>query len=665
MQKTKCLAGFLVAAAALVFVPFSACSGAVGTEGIRPVPLADVVISDGFWATRLETNRRVTIPYIFRQCERTGRLDNFAGAGGLANGGFEGLFFNDSDVYKIIEAAAYSLRTCPDPNLEAYVDGVIDKIAAAQWRDGYLYTYYSLPARQPEKRWTNFKEMHELYCAGHLFEAAAAYYQTTGKLKLLDVALRLADHIDSVFGPDKRVGVPGHEEIEIGLVKLYDVTGAKKYLDMAKFFIDQRGRANGRELYGKYCQDHLPVIKQHEALGHAVRATYLYSGMADAARRMQAPGYANALDRLWLNVVSKKLYITGGIGSWPGGESFGRNYELPNRTAYCESCAAVGNALWNERMFLLQGDAKYIDVLERIIYNGLLSGVSLSGEKFFYRNPLESNGKYAFNNGITTRRKWFECACCPPNIARFMASLGEYVYAQDDDTIYVNLFVGSTAVVNVKGTAVILRQKTGYPWSGDVEISVEPERPVEFSIHLRIPGWLRNRPVPSNLYRYLRRTSSQMNMSVANLSVGLQTKKGYARIQRQWNKGDVIKIHLPMPVCRVLSSDKVKANAGRVALERGPVVYCAEAVDNSAHALNIVLADDSELESEYRKDLLGGVTVLRGNAYGLYKGRQTGSPVLKKQPFLAIPYYAWSNRGVGEMAVWLARKAVAAQPATK
>ncbi len=665
MRKVKAPRGRFITIAAVVCVPF--LTGFRVGESERPtaVPPANVAIEDAFWTPRLETNRKVTIPLVFEQCEKTGRIDNFAKAGDLVKGSFKGIYFNDSDVYKIIEAASYSLRTYPDPNLEAYVDGVIDKIAAAQWRDGYLYTFYSLPVRQPEKRWTNLKDMHELYCAGHLFEAATAYYETTGKMDFLNVATRLADHIDSVFGPDKRVGVPGHEEIEIGLVKLYRVTGDHKYIRLAKFFIDHRGRANDRSLYGAYHQDHMPVTEQRQAVGHAVRAGYLYSGMADVAAWTEAGDYVHALDFLWTNVVSNKLYITGGIGSRHEGERFGENYELPNRTAYCESCAAIANAMWNHRMFLLKADARYIDVLERVIYNGFLSSVSLSGEKFFYPNPLESDGKYAFNKGMTTRRKWFECACCPPNIARFMASLGEYIYAQNDDAIYVNLFVGSTVTVNLKGNTVRLTQKTDYPWDGEVEIAVEPQHPAEFSIYLRIPGWLQNRPVPSDLYRYLRRTRSGMNMRIGDLSVGLQMKKGFARIQREWNKGDVIKIHLPMPIRRVLCNNNVKENVGKVSLERGPIVFCAESADNSGHALNIVLGDDTELEAEYRQDLLGGVTVLRGNAYGTYAATAAESSVLKKQPFTAIPYYAWSNRGAGEMAVWLARKADAAKAAAE
>ena len=611
-----------------------------GSGQLRAVGFTDVVIADGFWAPRMETNRKVTVPYDFKKCEETGRIDNFAKAGGLMEGKFEGIYFNDSDLYKVIEGAAYSLKIHPDPELEKYVDGVIEKIAAAQWEDGYLYTFYSLPQRQPEKRWTDVQHKHELYCAGHFFEGAVAYYQATGKRKILDVAIRLADYIDSVFGPGKRHDVSGHEEIEIGLVKLYRVTGDKKYLKLAKFFLDERGQSERREIYGEYCQDHKPVVEQDAAVGHAVRAGYLYSGMADVAALTGDTGYVEALERIWWDVVSKKLYITGGVGARRGGESFGEDYELPNKTAYCETCAAIANAMWNHRMFLLGGDAKYIDVLERVIYNGFLSGISLSGDEFFYPNPLASDGKYQ-------RSPWFGCACCPSNIVRFMPSLPGYAYAQQGDVLYVNLFIGGSATVKMADNTVRLEQETRYPWDGAVEITVEPKRSGEFTICVRIPGWARNEPVPSDLYRFLNESSEKVTLEVNGESVDLNIDKGFARISRRWEKGDVIELNLPMPIRRVVSHPNVKDNAGRTAIQRGPVVYCLEGVDNPQGVAKLVLPPDAKLHTEYHGELLGGIVTLKGQ----------GKMPQKSIEVVAIPYYAWSHRGKSEMAVWLLRSA--------
>jgi len=548
----------------------------------------------------------------------------------------------------VIEGAGYCLKSHPDPELEKYVDGVIDKIAAAQWEDGYIYTFYSVSRRQPEKRWSDIRGKHELYCAGHFFEGAVAYYQATGKRKILDVAIRLADKIDSVFGPTQKRDVPGHEEIEIGLVKLYGVTGDDKYLRLAKFFLDERGHAHGRKLQGEYSQDHKPVVEQSQPVGHAVRAGYLYSGMADVAALTGDSGYVNALDRIWENVVSKKLYLTGGIGARHGGESFGNDYELPNKTAYCETCAAIANAMWNHRMFLLTGVPKYIDVLERVIYNGFLSGISLKGDKFFYPNPLASDGKHQ-------RSPWFGCACCPTNIVRFIPSLPGYAYARQGDIMYVNLFIGGSAEIKMDRNTVQLKQETHYPWDGRVKITVEPKRSAKFAIYVRIPGWALNQPVPSNLYRYLNDTQKKVTLKVNDKPFALDTDKGFARIRRSWKKGDRIELNLPMPIRRVLSHENVKDNVGKVALERGPIVYCAEWPDNSGHVLNLALPDDAPLRSEHRKDMLAGVTVLRGKAKGSYSSKDGKYTVTKEQDFVAIPYYAWAHRGKGEMTVWLAR----------
>jgi DUF1680 family protein len=613
------------------------------TSGLTAVSFTDVIIADEFWAPRLETNRKVTIPYDFQKCSQTGRIDNFAKAAGLMEGEFEGIYFNDSDLYKVIEGAAYSLKSHPDPELEKYVDGVIEKIAAAQWEDGYLYTFYSLPQRQPEKRWTDVQSKHELYCAGHFFEAAVAYYQATGKRKILDVAIRLADYIDSVFGPDKKHDVPGHEEIEIGLVKLYRVTGDEKYLALAKFFLDERGRARGRKIYGEYYQDHKPVVEQDAAVGHAVRAGYLYSGMADVAALTGDTGYIEALGRIWEDVVSNKLYITGGIGARGGGETFGKAYELPNKTAYCETCAAIANAMWNHRMFLLGGDAKYIDVLEQVIYNGFLSGISLSGNKFFYPNPLASDGKYQ-------RSPWFGCACCPTNIVRFMPSLPGYAYAYKTDGVYVNLFIGGSGVVNMGENTVRLTQQTGYPWDGVVKITVEPERSEEFAVCVRIPGWAQNNPVPGDLYRFLDKNNQKATLKVNDQSVG------FVRIHRMWQEGDVIELNLPMPVRRVLSHQNVKENTGRTAVQRGPVVYCFEGADNPQGVTGLVLPSDAALQTEYRKDFLGGIVTITGQGK-IRQPKEEGKTVLQNIEVVGIPYYAWAHRGKNEMAVWLPKSA--------
>ncbi len=656
----------VLAVAAICFVP-NAAVAAVGKRDypVQAVPLTDVRITDEFWASRLETNRKVTIPYDFKKCEETGRIANFDVAAGKIEGKFRGHFgFNDSDVFKVIEGASYSLALYPDAGLEKYLDELIAKIAAAQEEDGYIYTANTIGKYADEifccvsePRWSDLKSGHELYNAGHMYEAAVAHYQATGKRSFLGVAIKNADLLCLVFGPGKKRGVPGHQEVEIGLVKLYRATGDEKYLKLAKFFLDERGNSEGHKLYGPYNQDHQPVVEQSEAVGHAVRAGYMYSGMADVAAFTSDSDYVKAIDRIWENVVSKKLHLTGGIGARHEGESFGDNYELPNKTTYNETCAAIANAMWNHRLFLLHGDAKYIDVLERILYNGFLSGVSLSGDKFFYPNPLASDGKYKFNQGALTRKAWFDCSCCPTNVVRFMPSLAGYVYAHRDDVLYVNLFIGGAGTVKMRGSSVQLRQETRYPWDGRVKITVEPERSDEFSVYVRIPGWAQGKPVPSGLYRYIDKSGEKVKLKVNGRSIALDMEKGFARISRRWKNGDVIELDLPMAIRRVVCNERVKENIGRAALERGPIVYCAEGVDNDWQVFNILLSDDVPLEAEYRKDMLGGVTVIHGEVRGLYPSEDGKSVKTKKQDFLAIPYYAWSHRGVGEMAVWLPHEA--------
>jgi DUF1680 family protein len=627
---------------------------------IRPAAFTDVQITEDFWLPRLETNRTVTIPFAFKKSEETGRIDNFAKAGGLMPGKFEGRRYNDSDVFKIMEGAAYSLALHPDAELEDYLDELIEKISAAQEEDGYLYTARTidpenLPPGTGEERWSNLGSSHELYNVGHMYEAAVAHYLATGKRTFLEVAIKNADFIDRVFGPGKRRGYPGHQEIEIGLVKLFRVTEEKKYLKLAKFFLDERGQIEHEKKYSDtsefsiydqdwYLQAHKPVVEQDEATGHAVRATYMYSGMADVASLTGDAEYIEAIDKIWENVVSKKIYLTGGIGSRHEGEAFGENYELPNATAYNETCAAIGNVFWNHRLFLLHGDAKYIDVLERTLYNGLLSGVSLSGDLFFYPNPLESDGKYRFNQGEATRKPWFDCACCPVNVARFMPSIPGYMYASQGDTLYVNLFVQGKGKIDLGEIALDVTQETLYPWDGKVKITINPVRSAKFSVRIRIPGWARNEPIPSDLYSYLSKSTESPILKVNSETVVLDMDKGYACILRQWEKGDVVELELPMPVQKVVSHEMVNDNFGKVALQRGPLVYCLEAVDNGGRVLDRSIPDDIEFTPEFRSSLLGGIAILKS-------GGQDES-----EEIIAIPHYAWSHRGIGEMAIWLPRR---------
>ncbi|MCJ7582297.1 MAG: glycoside hydrolase family 127 protein [Candidatus Aminicenantes bacterium] len=627
----------------------------------QPVTFTSVHFSDNFWLPRLETNKNVTIPFALDQSEKTGRLKNFEIAGGAAEGKFCSIYpFDDSDVYKIIEGASYTLNIQRDPELEEFLDELIAKIAAAQEEDGYLYTARTIKQDPPVQwtegdRWSNLYLGHELYNMGHFYEAAVAHHLATGKRNMLDLAIKNADLITSVFGPGKKIGVPGHQEIEIGLVKLYRITGDQKYLDLAKHFLDQRGREEGRELFGQYSQDHIPILEQNEAVGHAVRAAYMYSGIADVAALTGDAGYIQTVDRIWENVVSKKMYITGGIGARGGGEAFGPNYELPNASAYAETCAAIANAFWNQRMFLLHGDGKYIDVLEKVIYNGMLSGVGLSGDLFFYPNPLESFGQHE-------RSSWFNCACCPSNISRFMPSIPGYAYAQKGKALFVNLFVDSETDIVVNNNKISVIQETEYPWEGKVRIRLEPEAEKKFAVHVRIPGWALEQPVPSDLYHFVKSNAEIPTVSVNGETVPLDVNKGYLRIQRTWKRGDTIELNLPMPVRRVESHPEVIENTGKIALVRGPVVYCAEWPDNSGQVSNLVLPDDVLLSTEHRDDLLEGVTVIRGQAVALYGTDDESSNRRETQEFTAIPYYAWAHRGPGEMSVWISREETTARP---
>jgi DUF1680 family protein len=653
----------------LVFLAFSATAYAQRDYPVKPVPFTSVHFNDVFWAPRIEINRAVTIPFAFGKNEETGRVGNFDRAATalrgepLADRKAPGYPFDDSDVYKVIEGASYALSVQPDPKLDAYVDGLIAKIAAAQEKDGYLYTTRAIDPVHPHpwagtKRWELEKvDSHELYDLGHLYEAAAAHYQATGKRNLLDIALKSATLLQNTFGPGKESIWPGHQITEMGLAKLYRVTGDAAYVNLAKFMLDVRGPDGSRGAGRTYNQSHIKVVDQTEAVGHAVRATYMYSGMADVAALTGDQAYVTAIDKIWENVAGKKLYITGGIGATGAGEAFGKNYELPNMSAYNETCAAVGNDYWNQRLFLLHADARYIDVMERTLYNGLISGVSLDGKSFFYPNPLESNGQHE-------RSPWFGVACCPGNITRFLASVPGYVYAQRGDQLYVNLYVASSAEIKMdNGRTVKVTQSTRYPWEGSVALTVTPDQPGRLALNIRIPGWARNEPVPSDLYRFADRVADTPTVKINGKSVALQLNKGYVTIDRAWEAGDRVDLNLPMPVRRVVANGEVGADQGRVALQRGPLVYTAEWVDNpNGKVRNLMLPDSAKLTAEYDAKLLKGVTVIKGRAVSLQTGAD-GKVQRTDQEFTAIPYYAWTNRGRGQMMVWIPNNDASARPA--
>jgi DUF1680 family protein len=627
---------------------------APGERSIRAVPFTAVTIQDAFWKPLLDRNREVTIPHIMEQNELTGRVDNFRRAAGLMEGPYEGRRFNDTDLYKVIEAASYALADEYDAALDAALDEQIALIAAVQEEDGYLVPARTVDPENPAaglgaERWIHVSNgSHELYNAGHLIEAAVAHYQATGKRSLLDVAIAFADLIDRDFGPDARADIPGHEEIEVALVKLADVTGEMRYTDLAHFLLEGRGRPHDGADYPEgdfaiyndlpYKQDHIPVAEQAKASGHAVRAMYLYMGMSDVATRLGIQEYEAALDDIWGDVVSNKLYLTGGIGSRGTFESFGEDYELPNR-AYAESCAAVGNDLWNHRMFLSYGDARYLDVMERVLYNGSLSGISASGGEFFYTNVLESDGRDA-------RSEYFDVACCPANLARLMSQLPGFVYATRSNMLFVNLFVGSQAEVELPSGALRVTQQTDYPWNGRVRIELQPAGATEFTLQVRIPGWARGVAMPSDLYVFDDAEAPAPTLAINGEAVDLQPERGWATLHRTWQPGDVIELDLPMPVRRVRAHEAVEDAAGRVALQRGPVVYAAEGIDNGGGVLDLTLPDAAVLRAERKQDIGVDVTLIEGTA--LRNGREV--------PFTAIPYFAWANRGAGEMAVWLSRR---------
>lgn len=629
---------------------------------IQPVPFTSVKLTDNFWAPRIKKNATVTIPIAFGYCESTGRIKNFEIAGKLDTGSFRTIYpFDDSDVFKIIEGASYSLQTNPDPKLDKYLDTLIYKIGKAQEDDGYLYTNRTIAEMHGGKglhewasknRWELDSVLsHELYNLGHLYEAAVAHYQATGKRTLLDVALKSADLVNKDFGWDKEKVYPGHQVIEMGLVKLYRVTGEKKYLDLARYFLDVRG-PKGQQ----YNQAHIKPVDQTEAVGHSVRATYMYSGMADIAAIQKDKAYLNAITKIWEDLTFHKMYITGGIGASGGNEGFAEPYNLPNMSAYCETCASIGDIFTNERLFLLHGEAKYIDILEKTLYNSMLSGVSLSGDRFFYPNPLESNGQHQ-------RQAWFGCACCPSNVARFLPAIPGYIYAVTPEDLYVNLFVSNEADLKLGQKKVKINQKADFPWNGNVEINVAPEAVSKFNLKLRIPGWARNEAIPGGLYRFTDINPDSVKIAVNGEKLAaVITRDGYVVISRKWRAGDKMQLDFPMPVRTVVADERVKDDAGRMAVQRGPVIYCAEWADNNqGKVLNLVVSKDASFTTAF-DTLLGGAQLIRTSGSQSRRTLHGKIELFDNVDITLIPYALWNNRGPGQMMLWLPTNGESAKP---
>ena len=608
---------------------------------ITPVDFTRVKLHDGFWKKWISTAIQKTIPFSFQKCKETGRIDNFIFAGGIREGKFQGRYgFNDSDLYKIMEGASYSLMLGQDPDMEAYLDSLVYYISEAQEEDGYLYTAWTLQANEyidfsccsyhEDGQWIGTSgSSHEFYNVGHMYEAAVAHYQATGKRTFLEVAIRNADLIYDVCINQGHQYVPGHQEIEIGLAKLYRVTGDERYIQLAKHLLDIRAEVVDHE----YSQAHTPVTEQKEAVGHAVRANYMYSAMADVAALTGDSAYLEAIGKIWENVAGKKLSITGGVGASHRGEAYGGNYELPNHP-YNETCAAIANVYWNHRMFLLHGDSKYMDVLERTLYNGLISGLSLEGTLFFYPNTLQHDGETPFNQGMNGRSPWFNCSCCPSNLSRFVPSVASYAYATRGENIYVNLFMNSEVTFQSQGKELTLSQQSNYPWEGQVRLEILNSKPADATICIRIPGWAQNRPVPSDLFSFTDRQEQDFSLQVNGKQIQAKTVNGYVSLQGRWKEGDVIKLNLPMEARIITANDNVDQKAGLSAVQYGPVIYCAEEVDNQVDVLDARINKNSNFEEHYNPDLLGGVNMLEGEGLKL------------------IPYYAWANRDIGKMNVW-------------
>jgi len=632
LSRTALLSGWVALAA-----PWAGFAQTESLLKLKPVPFTQVEIRDSFWQPRQETNRIASIPVNLAMLEKSGNIRNFELAAEGATNGFVGPFFMDSDLYKAIESASYSLATHPDPALATRLDGLIGKIAAAQQPDGYLDTYFTV--KEPGRRWTNLRDCHELYCAGHLIEAAVAHYQATGKLDFLNIAIKLANHIDSVFGPEKRMGYPGHPEIELALVKLWKATDDRRYFNLAQFFIENRGRKyfavehhEPLDHYdGTYWLDDVPIVEHQKIKGHAVRAAYLLSGATDVAGETDNPALLAMIDRVWHNTVERNLYITGGIGPSARNEGFTVDYDLPNLTAYQETCASVALAQWNQRLAALYGDARFADVFERALYNGSLAGVSLNGTHFFYVNPLASEGKHH-------RSGWFQCACCPPNESRTLSSLGGYAYASSEAGLWVNLYIQGSVTATVQNQEVRVKVTTEYPWDGKVVLEPEMKQPTPWELHLRVPGWCAGATVSVN------------KKKIKNARM----ERGYFVIDRTWRTGDIVELNLPMPVQRILADPRVQADRGLVALQRGPLVYCLEQCDQNEPLGRLCLPQAAQLKASRREDLLGGIVVVQGLAGEAPEGKlyQAAGPE-RSVEFMAVPYYAWDNRQPGPMEVWL------------
>jgi len=616
--------GFLGIAGTLLLL--AACTQTPARKGdyaVSPVSYKDVQVTDAFWTPRMENNRNVSIPGLLERFDKAGR----------------------NPELRLLEAACYVLAKQPDPALRSRIDGYLDKAIER--------------IRSRKQIWSSEGD-GDFFAAGNFLELGVAYYEATGSRKMLDVAIEIADDLDSVFGPDKRHDISNHEGIKIGLLRLYRCTGNDRYLRLAKFFLDTRGNPAARSImYGPYAQDHAPVKSQTRAIGHAVRATYLYTPLTDVAALTADTEYAQADERIWEDAVSKRTYLTGGIGSYRDEEDYGDDYDLPNLAAWNEICAAYGNTFWNQKLFLLQQDAKYIDVMERTLYNAFLAGVSIDGDTYLYQAPLKAYGSFA-------RQAWFGPNCCPPNLARLLPQLGGLVYARGEQSLYVNLFVGSKAEVRLKDTSLTIAQQTRYPWDGAVTITVQLQKPQSFALFVRIPGWARNQPMPGSLYGYLPAPEQPVSLSFNGSATTYALEKGYARIEREWKSGDTVQLNIPMPVRRVLAAEQVADDRGMVALERGPLVFCAEQVDNPGGVFNLMLPEKADLQFAYKPDLLGGIGEIAGKAIAVSRGPDRTALVLREVNFKAIPYYAFSNRGPGEMSVWLAREtgkaSIAPQP---
>ena len=617
---------------------------------LTPVNIKNVKLTDEFWLPIIKRVQEKTIAYAIEKCEEEGRFDNFLIAGGKMKGTVKGVMpFDDSDVYKVIEGASNSLISAPNTALEKLLDSLIGIVKTGQESDGYLTTWRTIdPAKPPAewvvvkegKRWESLFMSHELYNAGHMYEAAVVHFKATGKRNFLDIALKNADLMVATFGDEegKIPAVPGHQIIETGLIKLYEVTENEAYLNLAKYFLDNRGNPDNHELFGPYSQDHIPVVQQDEVVGHAVRAVYMYAAMTDIAALKNDSAYHKAIDKLWNNMVEKKIYITGGIGAKHEGEAFGENYELPNLSAYNETCASIGDVYWNHRMHNLSGDVKYFDVIERTLYNGLISGLSLSGTEFFYPNALESDGKYEFNQGASTRKSWFDCSCCPTNVVRFIPAMPGLIYSKTNDEVYVNLYASNEATIELPGNTIDISQKTGYPWNGNIQINVKANSAKDFNLKMRIPGWANNEVLPGGLYDYVNNVSNKVEVYVDGIKEVFNSLDGYVTLSGQKVNGKKIELKFPMEVRMVKTSDKVLENKGKIALEYGPLVYAIEEIDNKNDFDGIIMPVNYDFQVQMEENLLGGVnTINDGN-------------------FKAIPYYAWSNRGSGKMKVWITKE---------